>query len=104
MSITIFHPTNSIGGTVYLPSSKSLSNRSLIIRELCDDFFEIKNLSEANDTLILKNQLASFFDHRWIVNDEVSDNYPHHFNVGDAGTAMRFFNSLFTIKKMEVIH
>lgn len=36
-----------------LPSSKSISNRALIIQALCDDFFQINNLSEADDTRLL---------------------------------------------------
>lgn len=67
---------------INLPGSKSLSNRLLIIKALCKDKFEIKNLSEANDTKRLIDLLNS--------NDTV-------FNVHDSGTTMRFLTSYFAI-------
>ena len=41
--------------TIKLNSSKSESNRLLIIQALSDDKIEIENLSIANDTIILHN-------------------------------------------------
>jgi 3-phosphoshikimate 1-carboxyvinyltransferase len=68
-------------GTVYLPSSKSISNRVLIIRELCREPFRIDNLSEADDTKTLQQALNSLKS-----TDGVID-------VGHAGTAMRFLTA-----------
>jgi len=41
MTYTITAPDKPIGGTIKLPSSKSESNRLLIIQSLCKDKFEI---------------------------------------------------------------
>ncbi len=88
MSIKVSHPTQIIKGKIHLPFSKSQSNRALIIQALCDDDFEIHNLSEAEDTVILKQLLNS-------INSEL--------NVKMAGTAMRFLTALKTIQKEECI-
>jgi len=61
--------------TLGLPSSKSESNRLLILRALSKDNLTIENLSIANDTVILKQCLEST---------------SLTFDVADAGTAMRF--------------
>ncbi len=44
---------------VVLPTSKSISNRLLIIQALCDEHFEINNLSDADDTVLLEELLNS---------------------------------------------
>lgn len=70
-------------GEVSLPYSKSLSNRVLIIRELCEQPFKIEHLSNADDTENLLKNLAE--------NNSTID-------VGAAGTNMRFLISLLSIK------
>ena len=88
MSITLTHPTGIIKGEINLTSSKSESNRALIIQSLCDDDFEIKNLSTSDDTIVLQKLLNS--------NDiELS--------VGLAGTAMRFLTAFLAIGEREVV-
>ena len=52
-------PTHHLQGTVILESSKSISNRALIIRSLCKDNFEIERLSGSDDTDALVAMLAS---------------------------------------------
>lgn len=71
-----------VNGTVHLPSSKSISNRLLILNALYEPI-EIQNLSEAEDTQILKAVLES--------EEEVID-------VGHAGTAMRFLLAYYVAK------
>ena len=44
---------------VVLPTSKSISNRLLIIQALSEQHFEIKNLSTADDTVLLQELLNS---------------------------------------------
>jgi len=61
--------------TLGLPSSKSESNRLLILQALSNDKLTIENLSIANDTVILKGCLEST---------------SLTLDVADAGTAMRF--------------
>ncbi len=88
MIAKIIAPENSIHVTINLPASKSLSNRALIIRALSGKDFEIKNLSEAEDTKILLRSLDS--THKTI-------------DVGAAGTAMRFLTAYFAINEGEKI-
>lgn len=70
-----------LNGAVNLPSSKSISNRVLIIRELCRKPFHIENLSLADDTKILLQALDSARTTSGII------------DVGHAGTAMRFLTA-----------
>jgi 3-phosphoshikimate 1-carboxyvinyltransferase len=65
-----------------LPSSKSESNRALIINALAGGKDNLSNLSEARDTQTMIRLLAS--------NDAVAD-------VIDAGTTMRFLTAYFAI-------
>jgi 3-phosphoshikimate 1-carboxyvinyltransferase len=67
-----------INGTVELDSSKSISNRVLIIRSLCAEPFEIQRLSTAKDTQTLQGLLSE--------NKEIYD-------VGPAGTTFRFLTA-----------
>ncbi|OFZ00676.1 MAG: hypothetical protein A2491_14965 [Bacteroidetes bacterium RIFOXYC12_FULL_35_7] len=60
---------------ISIPGSKSLSNRALIIRMLCNNYFKIHNLSTADDTQVLNKIL-------------MSDS--NNIDVGHAGTVMRF--------------
>ena len=46
-------------GKINLNSSKSESNRILIIQALCNKKINIHNLSKAKDTLIMKNILSN---------------------------------------------
>jgi 3-phosphoshikimate 1-carboxyvinyltransferase len=55
-------PQLRLGGTVILESSKSISNRALIIRSLCSKPFEIQRLSSSDDTDALVSMLASDSD------------------------------------------
>jgi 3-phosphoshikimate 1-carboxyvinyltransferase len=66
-----------------LVSSKSLSNRALIIQALCKETIIISNLSEASDTQILLNNLYS--------NKTQKD-------IGMAGTAARFLAAYLATK------
>lgn len=73
--IRLSHPTKKISGNVQLPSSKSISNRLLILSKLYEPDLRIENLSTANDTVVLNRVLNQ------------SENA---FDVEDAGTAFRF--------------
>ncbi len=75
-------------GKIQLSGSKSISNRVLIIQALCDDDFDIENLSDSDDTKTLQGLLAS-------------DSYEldaHH-----AGTTFRFLTSYLATKEGENI-
>jgi len=77
----------SIEGKIILPSSKSLSNRALMIQALSGKKFKIHNLSEAGDTKrmvdILENQSEKII------------------NTGNTGTIMRFMTAYFAITEGE---
>lgn len=59
MIYTISKSPKSLIGEVRLPASKSESNRALLIQALSQKKFTIANLSNANDTLVLKNILEN---------------------------------------------
>ncbi len=77
-AIRLRAPMRSVTGKVILPSSKSISNRLLIINALACSPFKVNNLSESDDTRVMESILQS--------NDPV-------FDVGHAGTAMRFLTA-----------
>lgn len=79
MNITAPNKINDVG--VEIPASKSISNRLLIIQALSKSG-EIQNLSEAEDTLVLKQMLSEM---------------PETMNVGHAGTAFRFLTAFLSI-------
>ena len=84
--IRISHPTGILSGHIDLERSKSLSNRYLIIRSLCNASFDIKGLANSDDTKILKSLLEN------IPPDQVYD--VHH-----AGTSFRFLTAYLAIQK-----
>jgi 3-phosphoshikimate 1-carboxyvinyltransferase len=73
--IRLSHPSKILKGTISLPSSKSVSNRVLILQKLYEPELKIDNLSDANDTKLLQDILR---------------NESTHLDVQDAGTAFRF--------------
>ena len=73
---------------IILNSSKSESNRLLIIQALSKEIINIHNLSNANDTIILKNLLNKNPNSIW--------------NIKDAGTTMRFLTSFLSLKRNDV--
>jgi 3-phosphoshikimate 1-carboxyvinyltransferase len=74
--------------TVHLPSSKSISNRLLIIKALSEENFSIKNLSEADDTKLLQELLVS--------EERILD-------AQNAGTCFRFLTAYLAQKEGEWI-
>jgi len=89
MNYKISHLTNEVNCEIDLPSSKSISNRLIIIQALCKDKFQIKNLSESEDTISLQKALNS--------NNNTID-------VGAAGTSFRFLTAfLSTLEREEYI-
>jgi 3-phosphoshikimate 1-carboxyvinyltransferase len=72
---------------IQLPSSKSISNRALIIQFLCKGKCELLNLSQANDTLLLKYILSRSYTALAEI------------DVEDAGTPYRFLLALLAIQE-----
>ncbi len=75
-----------IEGTIQLPASKSISNRVLIIKALSGIDMAIENLSDCDDTRVVLDAIES---------------EQNIFDIGAAGTAMRFLTAYFTNKKGE---
>lgn len=72
------------GRVVNLPSSKSISNRAIIINALAGNSAKLINLSDANDTQLMLRLITS--------TDEVLD-------VEDAGTTMRFLTAFHAVSR-----
>ena len=70
--------TGNITARIDLPASKSISNRALILNALSYSPYEIQNLSDCDDTIATLEALDS--------NDTT-------FDIGAAGTAMRFLTA-----------
>lgn len=87
MSILVSHSGKKINVSISLTSSKSESNRVLIIQNILNNDFEISNLSNSNDTKTLVELLKT--------NHKVLD-------VGHAGTTMRFLTAFFASQQREV--
>lgn len=87
----ISNPTKKLKGAIELTASKSESNRALIIKALCDDNFEIKNLATAQDTQTLQEILLADKEK---LNTKNSPELTY--DVGPAGTTMRFLTAYFS--------
>ena len=88
MALTLSHPTGILEGKIQLTASKSESNRALIIQALCEDSFEIENLSTSDDTTVLQT----------ILNANKNELF-----VNLSGTAMRFSTAFCAIQTKEVV-
>lgn len=78
MNYLIKAPKGEWRTSVKLPASKSISNRALILNALSYSPYDIRNLSDCDDTAVLLRALNS--------ND-------CHFDIKAAGTAMRFLTA-----------
>ena len=83
MDITLDFKSKRVQGTVTLPASKSISNRVLIVNALADSELPIENLADCDDTQSMVRILCS------------ENSY---FDVGHAGTAMRFLTAYLSRK------
>ncbi|MCW8939405.1 MAG: 3-phosphoshikimate 1-carboxyvinyltransferase, partial [Flavobacteriales bacterium] len=80
MFICLQHSSAILSSSITLPTSKSISNRVLIIHQILNQQFTISGLSTAADTQILKQNL---------------EQNAHTVDVGHAGTTMRFLTAYF---------
>lgn len=78
MKYTIQAPEKAVRLTIKLPASKSISNRVLILNALSYSPYEVRNLADCDDTEVMLRALTS--------NDS-------HFDIGAAGTSMRFLTA-----------
>jgi 3-phosphoshikimate 1-carboxyvinyltransferase len=81
--IRLTHTSSIAGIASQLPSSKSISNRALILKALSGNQSVVSNLSNARDTQLMNA----------LINSDA-----HTIDVMDAGTTMRFLTSYFSVK------
>ena len=90
MIYKLSYPSKTLKGKITLSGSKSESNRVLVINYLSGNNLPVENLSDSEDTRTLQDLLSK------IDSDK-------EFNVGHAGTCMRFLTSVFAITPGERI-
>lgn len=78
MKYIVSKPDKSLKGSIVLPSSKSIANRALIIHALSYSPYPIENLSDSDDTKVM---------------ERVFNSNTNFFDIGHAGTAMRFLTA-----------
>jgi len=78
MKYIVSKSESSIKGTIVLPTSKSIANRALIIHALSYSPYPIENLSDSDDTRVM---------------EQVFQSNCNVFDIGHAGTAMRFLTA-----------
>ena len=88
MNYRVSGKLSNIEGMITVPASKSISNRLLIIQALCNNKFNISNLSTSEDTRVLVNALQS--------PNKIAD-------IGHAGTSMRFLTAFYASNEGEKI-
>jgi 3-phosphoshikimate 1-carboxyvinyltransferase len=93
--MTIQFNKHELKGEVHLPSSKSISNRVLMIRELCTETFEINNIATSSDTKILIENLQT-------IRNSESNFIDLHLH--DAGTPFRFLTAFACLQKGKTIY
>ena len=71
--------------TITLPTSKSISNRALMIAALCGGEPQVLHPALCDDTAVMV--------------DALSRDKGGHINVGAAGTAMRFLTAYFAVRQ-----
>ncbi len=74
----IIQSSGAIGGIIHLPTSKSISNRALILNALSNSPYPVKNVSDCDDTRVMLEAFAS---------------KGNNFDIGAAGTSMRFLTA-----------
>lgn len=78
MTYLIRKSDKDLKGEVELPTSKSISNRVLIINALAYSPYTVQNISDSDDTKVM---------------NEVLHSATNNFDIGHAGTAMRFLTA-----------
>ena len=101
-----------VSGTIHLTGSKSESNRALIMQAMSKGAVEVKNLSEAADTVTLLGILQPLKVESGKLKVEsnadaqisnLKSQISNLIDIGPAGTAMRFLTAYYTLQNGEVI-
>ncbi len=88
--ITIQKTNSKLEGEIFLPASKSISNRALIIHYLSGKKLRLHNLSQADDTQLMIVLLK-------IIEENKGAYQPTTIDCQDAGTTLRFITALLAI-------
>ena len=76
-------------GRISLPASKSLSNRALILKALCDGQCQLHNVSDCDDTRVMLQAFEQPIS---------SADGPVTIDIGAAGTSMRFLTAYYATR------
>ena len=90
-SVIVDKPDRILNGSIALPSSKSISNRLLIIQALTGKEFPMTNLSDADDTCILSGLLDR-------IKKSGTSFAPLELDAGNAGTTFRFLTAFLAVR------
>lgn len=80
--------------SINVPSSKSLSNRALILNVISGNKISIQNLSKSGDTRLLNDILKDYLQ---------NDGSSYYYNCKDAGTVFRFLTAFFSFQNGEFV-
>ena len=78
-AVRVISPQHTINCSIDLPASKSIANRALILQAILPNI-SLKNISEADDTLLMQSALKSD---------------ANEIQLKNAGTCMRFLTAYF---------
>ncbi len=88
-------PPKHLRPSVHLPSSKSISNRALVLNELSHSPMGwVGNISDCDDTTVMLEALSLLDTER---REGAACRIPPVINIGAAGTAMRFLTALLSV-------
>lgn len=88
--IKISAPAREVKATLRIAGSKSISNRWLILKEVLEQEIKFTNLSDSDDTLLLKKALKQIKTHN-----------KAELDIGHAGTDMRFLTAFLATRQGE---
>jgi 3-phosphoshikimate 1-carboxyvinyltransferase len=86
-SLRVTHPTKKVHVTIHLPSSKSITNRALVLQALFPSNIILQNVSDADDSVLMRHALQT---------------KEQEINIKNAGTCMRFLTAFFASTNREV--
>ena len=82
------HTSSRLKGRIELPTSKSISNRLLVLQHLYAKEMDLKGISNANDSVLMQSLLKSS---------------AQELDVEDAGTVMRFLLAVLVVQKKQLV-
>jgi 3-phosphoshikimate 1-carboxyvinyltransferase len=103
-SVKISATKKKLSGTIHLTGSKSESNRALIMQAMSNGAVQVKNVSEAADTVTLLGILQpAQIPQPKAHSSQLIAQGSKLVDIGPAGTAMRFLTAYYTLQNGEVI-